>query len=180
LLLPRSKAIKKPRNVPPKSTGTDRRTQSYRPRRGNYTPTTSPNAQKEGFPGNLLSQASIPRTTGNLTRASTLRRLVPGVLQDSSNVGIEKWVETCKEYGAKVYNQGEPPGIPETEGRMRDGTESRASTRGQTNKQHESAMQHMPTTEYRQYHNDHDDFQDTDSDADTPHSDMSSQNFNLY
>jgi hypothetical protein len=49
---------------------------------------------------------------------------------------------------------------------MRNETESGASTGGQGNKQHPSAIQHMPIAEHRQNHNGRDDFQDTDNDDD--------------
>jgi hypothetical protein len=64
---------------------------------------------------------------------------------------------------------------------MRDETESGASARGPTNKQHPSAIQHMPIAEHRQNHNGHDDFQDTDNDDDISYDlDMSSQRPNQY
>ena len=131
----------------------------------------------------MIPQANIPRSTGAIADASTLLRLFPDGLQDLSNVEIENWVETCNEYGLKVYNQDEPPGIPEREERTRDETElgGAASSRGQTNKQHASAMQNIPTAEHRQHHDGGDDFQDTDTDDDTSHDpDMGWQNFNLH
>jgi hypothetical protein len=94
-------------------------------------------------------------------------RLFPDVLQNKSTAEIEKWVETCKEYELKGYNQEEPPGMPDRGQRMRDETESGASFMGgQGNKQHPAAIQHMPTAEHRQNHNGRDDFQDTNNDDD--------------
>jgi hypothetical protein len=108
-------------------------------------------------------------------------RLFPDVLQNKSIVEIEKWAETCKEYGLKVYNQDEPPGRPERGGRMRIEAESGASTGGQGNKQHPTAIQHMPIADYRQNHNGRDDFQDTEHDDDISYDpDMSSRRFDQH
>jgi len=181
LLSPQSSIIFKPLDHSPKPARTSRSNRHYRPRRGNYIPTTSPGAQKDRFLGQLVPRVNIPRTSGDITDASTLLRLFPNVLQDSSNVEIEKWVETCNEYGLKVYNQDEPPGIPEGGERMRRETESGASTGGQTNIQHASATQHIPIAEHRQIYNGRDDFQDTDNDGDISYDpDMDSQRPNWH
>ena len=161
-----SKINSKPLDDNPKSTGTTRSNRHYRPHRRNYIPTTSPNAQKDGLPGQLVPRANIPRTSADITDATTLLRLFPNVLQNKSTAEIENWVETCKESGLKAYNQEEPPRMPDRGGRMRNETKAGVSTGGPTNKQHPSAMQHMPTAEYRQNFNGRDDFQDTDNDDD--------------
>ena len=118
------------------------------------------------MPGQLVPRANIPRTSADITDATTLLRLFPNVLQNKSTAEIENWVETCKESGLKAYNQEDPPGIPDRGGRIRNETESGASIGGPNNKQYALAMQHMPTAEYRQNFNGRDDFQDTDNDDD--------------
>jgi hypothetical protein len=121
LLPPLSKIDSKSLDDIPKLTRTNRSNRHYRPRRGNHILTISPNAQKDGFPGQLIPRVNVPHTSEDITDASTLLRLFPNILQTKSKLEIEEWVETCKEYGLKVYHQEEPPGRPDRGG-IEEGT----------------------------------------------------------